>query len=250
MLGAWLRMDSGYLASTRATPIPPAPSPTGTVRVNIVAASETASWFTDVVTKITTAKNSLYPSTTLNITQTNNAAYAGADLTTANYSCVFIWSDGSYSNTALGTALNNYVAAGGGLVICVFACASVQLPTTFNYTNTPIVFAGNQTMASSSLGTYTSGDPLMLGVTTFNPGTSKYGAGGLTTQSGATVVARYNDNNVLVAKKDIVTGGNTARTVALNFFPPSSASRSDLWVASTNGAELMCNAIIYAGRGV
>jgi hypothetical protein len=239
MLSTWLRIDSGYLA-TRSQP-----SSTGTVRVNIIGPSETASWYADVITKINAAKATYYPSTNLIITQNNNSAYAGADLTTANYSCVMIWTDASYSNSALGTNLNNFVAAGGGLVICVFAVASVSLPVTFSYTNTPIVFPGNQTMSSTSLGTYTSGDSLMRGVTSFNPGTARYGAGGLTTQSGATVVARYNDNNLLVVKKDI----GTARTVALNFFPPSSTSRNDFWTASTNGGEMMCNAIIYAGKG-
>ena len=102
-------------------------------------------------------------------------------------------------------------------------------------------------MSSTGLGTYTSSDPLMLGVTSFNPGSSRYGAGGLTAQAGATVVASYNDNNILVAKK---TQASNARTVTLNFFPPSSTSRSDFWNASTNGGQLMCNAIMWTGKGV
>jgi hypothetical protein len=101
-------------------------------------------------------------------------------------------------------------------------------------------------MASTSLGTYTSGDPLMLGVSSFNPGSARFGAGGLTAQSGSTIVAQYNDNNLLVVKKTI----GSARTVALNFFPPSSSSRSDFWNISTNGGELMCNAIMWAGKAV
>lgn len=154
MFGAWLRTDSGYLASTKKV-TPPQPATTDTVRVNIIAASETAAWYSDVLTKINSAKSTYYPATNLIITQNNVSSYAGSDLTTSNYNCVMIWSDGSYSNSALGTNLNNFVASGGGLVICVFAIASVALPATFLYTNTPIVYAGNQSMSSTSLGTYT-----------------------------------------------------------------------------------------------
>jgi hypothetical protein len=244
MLGSWLRIDSGYLASKR-----PIVSPTGvvgTIRVNIIGPSETASWYSDVITKIQTARSTWWPSTTLTITQNNNSAYAGADISRANFDVVMIWTDAGYSNTALGTALNNFVAAGGGLCVAVFAVASVSLPATFNYTNTPVVYPGNQTMSSTSLGTYTSSDPLMRGVTTFNPGSARFGAGGLTAQPGATVVAQYNDGNLLVVKKTI----GSARTVGLNYFPPSSTARTDFWTASTNGGEMMCNAIVWCGYGV
>ena len=248
MLSTRLLQDSSYYSFTRSIRTPtPTPSGTGTVRVNIIGPSESATWYSDVISKITSAKNTLYPGKTLTITQNNNSAYVGSDLTTSNFDCVLIWSDGSYSNTSLGTNLNSYITAGGGFVICVFANASVALPITFSYTNTPTVFPGNQNAGGGlTLGTYTSSDPLMLGVTSFNIGTAGYGANGLTLQSGATTVAQYSNGNILVAKKTI----GTARTVSLNFFPPSSTVRSDFWSSSTNGGELMCNAIIWAGKGV
>ena len=240
MLGRWLQVDSGYLANSS--------SPTGasTVRVNIIAASETAAWYADVITKITSAKSSLYPTKTLTITQNNLSTYTGSDLTTANFDCIFIWADGSYSGSTLGNNINTFINSGGGCTIAVFASASVSIAG-LNYALTPCVYPGNQSMSSTGLGTYTSSDPLMLGVTSFNPGSSRYGAGGLTAQAGATVVASYNDNNILVAKK---TQASNARTVTLNFFPPSSTSRSDFWNASTNGGQLMCNAIMWTGKGV
>jgi len=221
-------------------------NPTGanTVRVNIIANESTASWYTDVITKINNAKNTYYPTKTLTITQNNGSSYTGSDLTTSKYDVAFVWTDGSV-NASLGPNLNTFVTNGGSLVIAVFAIASVAI-TGFTYTNCPVVYPGNQTMSSTGLGSYTSEDPLMLGVTSFNPGTSRYGAGGLIAQSGATVVARYNDNNLLVVKKNI----GSARTVALNFFPPSNTTRSDFWNASTNGGELMCNAIMWAGKAV
>lgn len=216
-----------------------------TVRVNVIGPSENTSWYADIISKITSGKNKTYPSVQLTITQTNNNAYSGSDLSTSTYDTVFIFSDGNYNNSSLGTNLNNYITSGGGLVICVFTIASVSLAN-FTYTNCPVNFAGNQSMASTSLGSYTSNDPLMLGVTSFNPGTSRYGAGSLSLTSGATTVASYNDGNILVAKKTI----GSARTVALNFFPPSTTARGDFWNASTDGDKIMANAIIWSGKGV
>ena len=216
-----------------------------TVRVNIIAPGETAAWYADVITKITTAKNSLYSIYTLNITQNNSTTYTGSDLTTSNFDCVLVWTDAGLS-ASLGPNLNNFVAAGGGLVICTFANASISI-TGFTYTNCPIVFPGNQSAGGGlTLGTYTSSDPLMNGVTSFNIGTSGYGASGLTLQAGAVSVASYSNGTNLVAKKII---GN-ARTVSLNFFPPSSTARSDFWTASTDGGKLMCNAIMWSSKGI
>lgn len=216
-----------------------------TIKVNIIAASETAAWYSDVLSKINSAMTANWPGKTLVITQNNSSTYAGADLTKANYDAVFIWADGAYSGSTLGTNLNTYISGGGNLIICVFASASVQI-SGFNYTNTPCVYPGNQSMASTSLGVFTASDPIMKNVVSFNPGTSRYGAGSLALQSGATTVAAYNDGNILVAKKII---GSSSRTVTLNFFPPSNAARSDFWNATTDGGKIMANSIVWAGYG-
>jgi hypothetical protein len=216
-----------------------------TVRVNVIGPGETASWYSDVITKITTAKNSLYPGYTLTITQNNSTSYLGSDLLTSNFDTVFIWTDAAY-NTTLGTNLNSFVTAGGGIVICTFANASIAI-TNFAYTNSPIVYPGNQSAGGNlTLGTYTSSDPLMNGVTSFNIGSAGFGASGITLQAGATSVASYSNGTNLVAKKTI----GSARTVSLNFFPPSTTARSDFWNASTNGDRLMTNAIMWSGKGV
>jgi len=216
------------------------------IRVNVVAPGEPSSWYQDVLNKIVIAMTGNWNDKSLIITQNNSSSYAGSDLSVSAYDTVLIWTDASFSNSALGTNLQNYVIAGGSLIVAVFASASLRLPNTFDYAYTPCVYPGNQTMASTGLGTYDSSDPIMKNVTTFNPGTSKYGAAGLTTQSGSTVVARYNDSNILVAKKTI---GN-ARTVTLNFFPPSNTARSDFWNAATDGGKLLANSIVWSGKGV
>jgi len=218
---------------------------TRSVRVNVIGPSEDATWYADIITKITTAKNLLYPGYTLTITQNNNSAYSGSDLTVSNYDTVLIFTDGGFTSP-LGTNLNNFVTAGGGFVICTFANASVSI-VNFTYTNCPIVFPGNQSAGGNlTLGTYTSSDPLMNGVSSFNIGTSGYGASGLTLQAGATSVASYSNGTNLVAKKTI----GSARTVSLNFFPPSSTVRTDFWNASTDGGKLMANAIMWSGKAI
>lgn len=50
-----------------------------------------------------------------------------------------------------------------------------------------------------------------------------------------------------LAARRIIGGVNR---VDLNFYPPSSTSRTDLWTATTNGAQLMGNALKFtAGQG-
>jgi hypothetical protein len=83
----------------------------------------------------------------------------------------------------------------------------------------------------------------MANVTVFNAGTSRYGSQSFTLNSGATTVAFYADGGPLVVKRTI----GTARAVSLNFYAPSSDARSDFWTASTHGARLIANAIVWTG---
>ncbi len=86
----------------------------------------------------------------------------------------------------------------------------------------------------------------MANVSTFNNGTAGYGTTSFTLTSGATIVASFTDGGPLVVKRTI----GTARTVALNFYAPSSTARADFWTASTHGDRLMANAILWTGKAV
>lgn len=221
--------------------------PSDSVRVVFLSATGVELRDSDVRTKINAAVALLYPSVSVTITTITDRTTNGSTVTTANYDVAFVVTSQSFSNSALGTALNNFVAAGGGLVMTAFAMTTVPIPG-FSYANYAPVLSGgsNNRTGSSTLGTFTASDPLMSNVSTFNNGTSGFGATTLTLASGATVVASFTDGGQLVVKRVI----GTARTVVLNFYAPSSDARSDFWTASTDGGRLMANAILWAGKAV
>ncbi len=220
----------------------------GTVRVLFLAATSTVTWATDVTTKITGALATFYPAVTVTITTITDRTYTGSTLLRSSFDVVLLTQDASFSNASVGTALNTFVAAGGGLVITVFACSSVALAGFTYATYAPNVTTGatNNRTGTSTLGTFTASDPLMANVTTFNAGTARYGSQTLTLNSGATTVAFYSDGGPLVVKRVI----GTARTVSLNFYSPSSTVRADFWTATTHGDRIMANAIVWTGKAV
>lgn len=217
------------------------------VRLIFLSAINNSTWTTDVTNKISSAISTFYPTASVTITTITDLAFSGSTLSTATYDVAFVVTNTSFSNAALGTALNNFVAAGGGLVMTAFACTTVAV-TNFTYSSyAPTITTGatnNRTTNPSVLGTYTASDPLMNNVTSFNAGTSRYGSQSLTLNSGATTVASYSDGGPLVVKRTI----GSARTVVLNFFAPSSDSRSDFWTSSTHGGRLMANAVLWTGK--
>jgi hypothetical protein len=62
--------------------------------------------------------------------------------------------------------------------------------------------------------------------------------------AGAVQAAHWSNGQPLAGSKDDGAG----RFVGLNFFPPSSDSRSDFWVSSTDGARLMSDALLWSGK--
>ncbi len=225
-----------------------AQSASGTVRVLFFSAASTASWTTDITNKITAALATFYPTVSVSITTITDRATTGSTLTRAAYDVCMVVTDASFSNAALGTNINNFVAAGGGLVITVFACSSVAIPgfTYASYAPTVTTGASNNRTGTSTLGTITAGDALVRNVTTFDAGTARYGSQTLTLNSGASTVAFYADGGPLAVKRTI----GTARTVTLNFYAPSSTVRADFWLASTHGDRLMANALMWTGKAV
>ena len=94
----------------------------------------------------------------------------------------------------------------------------------------------------SSLGViHDPGHPILNGVSTFNGGSSSYRPTSLSVIAGWTRVADWSDGQPLVVTKDIGTG----HVADLCFYPPSSDVRSDFWQASTDGALLMANSLVY-----
>ncbi|HVL33415.1 MAG TPA: hypothetical protein VM600_07530 [Actinomycetota bacterium] len=148
------------------------------------------------------------------------------------------------SPAALGDVLASYVDSGGRLVLATFVnqCGAPWglqgRIMTAGYS--PLGCGNNTSGTSRTLVADVPSSPYLSGVSSFNGGTSSFLVTGSLT-SGASLVAHWSGagNFPLVATK--VTNNQTV--VALNFFPPSDAARSDFWVATTDGVALMSNAL-------
>ncbi len=73
----------------------------GSVRVVLLSAASTASWTTDISTKITSALTSLYPAVSVTLTTITDRATNGSTVTRANYDVAFVVTDASFTNSAL-----------------------------------------------------------------------------------------------------------------------------------------------------
>lgn len=159
------------------------------------------------------------------------------------YGAVLVYSDGGFADAdTFGDNLAAYVDGGGGVVVAVFENV-FESGLGGNWSSggyNPMIsdeFGGNNNVLGTVL---VPSSPIMAGVTTFNGGLESYqGINGLTINT--TVIAEWDNGKPLVVEK---TGFN-GKIVLLNFYPPSSDARPDLWVASTDGALLMANALKY-----
>lgn len=129
---------------------------------------------------------------------------------------------------------------GGRVVLAVFANASVTFSGRFVTDNYYVIQPSGQS-APGNLQLGTIHDPssaLLQNVTTFNGGSSSYYSVGALHPS-AISVADYSNGAPFIATRLI----NGVERVDLNFYPPSEASRSDFWLQSTDGCQIMANAL-------
>lgn len=180
----------------------------------------------------------------------NTLVYTGTPPTPAAlsaYDAVFVYTRGAVTNGAgLGNALADYHDAGGGVVIAGLA-NSTGSPTsqiTGRWT-TGNYFAlqgagGAQTTARTLGTTLVPGHPIMDGVTSF---AANAWFSVLTPAPGATAIASYDNNALMVGTKMV----GSHETVSLTFMPtrPSCAGLNGIAEAA-EGARLAANAIRYA----
>ncbi|HTF90875.1 MAG TPA: hypothetical protein VK843_20815 [Planctomycetota bacterium] len=165
------------------------------------------------------------------------------------FNAVLVYSDnpGYLDPNAQGDNLHDYVDAGGGVVIATFTNSSIPLGGTWVSAGYDAITSGGQTQGFQlQLGTrFFPAHPLfsISPVTTFDGGTSSYhGIGALAANS--TRLADYTNGDIFAAERNGLVG----RVISLNFYPPSSDARSDFWTASTDGDNLMANALSYVGQ--
>lgn len=166
-----------------------------------------------------------------------------------NYKGVLVFTDyGAAAGVA--NVLGDYIDAGGGVVGCMFTQAGAPMSGKY-WTSTYQVFTPSGYTAGSvgTLGTVTlPNHPIMNGVSSYNGGSSSYRSIGTTLVADAYRIASYTDGNILAAAREKV-GPKLARRADLNFFPVSSAMRSDFWQVGTDGHKLLANALLWVAGG-
>ncbi len=164
------------------------------------------------------------------------------------HDAVLFYSDGSFSDTVgLGNVLADYVDAGGTAVEAVFSVAdNIKVQGRLLDDGYRAMETGSQSSCSAGLVPELADHPLLAGVESFDGGSSGYCGSAATATPGADLVASWGSGEALVATHE-PSGAGTV--VALNFYPPSSDARDDFWSASTDGVQLMVNALTGGGGG-
>lgn len=215
------------------------------VRVAVLAAENNASWREDVRTKISGTGEILEVDVILVLS--GEPVPTLADL--SRYRAVLVFSDTSFNDdVAMGNVLADYVDQGGGITIATFAYHDVGSLGIKGRLKTggylPFSTASQASPGGLTLVKDLPSHPLLFDVTSFDGGTSSYHNSPIAITNGATLVASWSNGQPLVGAKQAGHG----RVVGLNFFPPSSDARSDFWDASTDGSQLMINALLWTGQ--
>ena len=163
-----------------------------------------------------------------------------------NYDAIICWTNVTPADyVAWGDVTADYVDAGGGVVVTVFANSTTTTErrlggrwVTGGYE--VIVSQGGNHSGPATLGAvHDATHPVMAGVTSFDGGTGGYRPLSTALTPGSTLIAEWSDGKVLVAE------GASSRRIDLGLFPSSSNCFTGGWVASTNGARLMANALLH-----
>lgn len=162
------------------------------------------------------------------------------------YDAVIVWSNVNFSSASgLGDVLADYVDAGGGVVLAVFANST----TTANRyltgrwqtgTYNVIPPALGTTSGASSLGsTLDPGHPLMEGVASLSATTASRPTS-LALNAGCKIVSTWADGKFLTATHPL------QNRCDIGLYPPSSAVSAGFWNQATNGAEVLANSLMWA----
>lgn len=208
--------------------------------VLLLAAESDATYIADVSAKLTATGRFT------SVTAINASASTPSLATLQTYDAVLVWANtGFQDGNALGDNLHDYAVSGGGVVVGVFASASVPIGGRFATNgDSPIVPTGQGQYVPLTLGTVAEpAHPLMAGVNSFSGGTTSWHSTG-TVKPGATLVASWSNGRPLIVAGTV----GTTPIVGLGFWPPSRDARSDQWDPATDGAVIMANALTFVAR--
>jgi hypothetical protein len=164
---------------------------------------------------------------------------------------VITWSNYDYANSAaLGDVLADYVDAGGGVVIAVFANCESQGSRMLQgrwATGGYSVIPQAQGISSGQVSLGVVAQPahaVMAGVTNIDGGFYAFRASSTSLTPGAHLIASWTDGTVLAAEH-----ATRPNVVDLGIFPPSGDALMGDWVPTTDGGKLMANALNYVSGG-
>jgi hypothetical protein len=170
----------------------------------------------------------------------------------AQYNSVIVWTNSTPANAnTWGDVMADYVDAGGGVVVAVFANTS----TTTARRLQGRWLTGGYEIIPSARGTTTGGallgavlqpaHPIMQGVQTFDGGSSSFRPTAEEVCATCTKVALWTDGKTLVAVHD-----TRPRRADLGFYPVPAGSSSGGWNFFTDGALIMANALTFVAGTV
>ena len=167
----------------------------------------------------------------------------------SQYDSVLLWGDYSFNDSVtFGNVLADYVDAGGGVVVAVFALDNTASSYAIQGRLRSAGYLPFVTATSSSSGSGLTlikddaGHPIVQGINSFNGGSTGYHNAPSSIASGASLVAHWSNGQPLVGVRQT----NNGRVAGLNFWPPSSDAISGNWLSSTDGGRLMANALAWA----
>ena len=168
--------------------------------------------------------------------------------TLLQYDAVMTWTNGTpANNVTLGDVLADYVDAGGGVVIAVFANSTTTAGRNIAgrwQTGYEVILdqSGNASGANATLGNVpVPTHPAMAGVTAFLGGTTGSRPNGTALEVGSFVVAEWSNGKILVAQ-----GANPNR-IDLGFYPVNATCSQSGYVSG--GDQIMINAMLAVANG-
>ncbi len=233
----------------RSTVSPVGRTQLGGATVAIVASaanSVAAPWFTD-------PQNRLVSSGAFASVTVINAGSVTPLLSELNlYDAVLVWSNQSFDDpVALGDNLADYVDGGGNVVVAAFSNSSTSTGRILtgrwqsgDYGVIPD--SSGTTTGSATIGTIDDpGHPIMAGVSTFAGGTSSFRPTITSLPPSALRIAAWDDGSTLIA----IRSDRAGRRIDLGFYPPSDAVQGDFWDSTTDGGDILLNAMVFAVSG-
>lgn len=165
------------------------------------------------------------------------------------FDAVLTWSNFDYHDSALlGDVMADYVDAGGGVVVGVFAstasASGLHLQGRWLTGGYEVIKSGEGTSSSpASLGALSDPThPTVQGVTSLTASLAFRPIVGTALVQGA-VVADWDDGSILVA------AGAMPGRVDLGLYPPSSDCASSMWDVAGDGDILVANSLLFVANG-